>query len=376
MSKSSPWIVNKGYDVAFIFGGAGASLLVPLLVMWHPEWLAAMFWIWLILFDGTHLWASYSRTYIDRDFWRSDRRLLAWSLLVFIAPLFAVGLMWLLGSQTPVQFFLMFALAWAYYHIFRQHYGYVSIYDRKANTDQRAHNVNKWTLYIGLLAPYGYFILNHPINREMAGLTFLENAVWLGWLTVALPVTASVGALLYFVICHLSYRGEEGRVSGPAVFFVLTCLGVYSLIFYVIAPGEPFFPGARSPVQKFMVIAMMMSLFHNVQYHAIVWHHNRRKYRQDAESRNEFGMAVPLNRNIIVYLLVGVGFASLYGGIAWLTTDYPTPGGELMEQVFVPAAFCLWWGLLFHHYYLDQKIWRVSRKKDLQKHLRVDVEHS
>ena len=40
MSKSSPWIVNKGYDVAFIFGGAGASLLVPLLVMWRPEWLA------------------------------------------------------------------------------------------------------------------------------------------------------------------------------------------------------------------------------------------------------------------------------------------------------------------------------------------------
>ena len=43
MSKSSPWIVNKGYDVAFIFGGAGARLLVPLLVMWRPEWLAAMF---------------------------------------------------------------------------------------------------------------------------------------------------------------------------------------------------------------------------------------------------------------------------------------------------------------------------------------------
>ena len=104
MSKSSPWIVNKGYDVAFIFGGAGASLLVPLLVMWRPEWLAAMFWIWVILFDGTHLWASYSRTYADKDFWRSDRRLLAWSLLVFLAPLFAVGLLGLLGSQPPGLF--------------------------------------------------------------------------------------------------------------------------------------------------------------------------------------------------------------------------------------------------------------------------------
>ena len=62
MEKSSQWIVNKRYDAAFIFGGAGASLLVPLLVAWRPEWLVAMFWTWLVVFDGTHLWASYSRT--------------------------------------------------------------------------------------------------------------------------------------------------------------------------------------------------------------------------------------------------------------------------------------------------------------------------
>ncbi len=375
MEKSSQWIVNKRYDAAFIFGGAGASLLVPLLVAWRPEWLVAMFWTWLVLFDGTHLWASYSRTYIDKDFRRSDKKLLAWSLLVFLAPVFVVGLMWLMGSRRPVELFLIFALSWAYYHIFRQHYGYVSIYDRKANTGRRAHNVNKWTLYVGLLAPYFYFLLNHPVNLKTANLEYLGESPGLGRLLAAVPILASVGAVLYFAIGHLLNRKERGRVSAPSACFVLTCLFVYSMIFYVIAPWEPVFPGARSPVQNFMVVAMMMSLFHNVQYHAIVWHYNRRKYTQDADSRGKFGLAVLLNRSFLVYLLTGVVFASLYGAIAWFTTDYPSPTGRVMEQVFVPAAFCLWWGLLFHHYYLDQKIWRVSRKDDLQKHLRVKVEH-
>jgi len=33
----------------------------------------------------------------------------------------------------------------------------------------------------------------------------------------------------------------------------------------------------------------------------------------------------------------------------------------------------VWWGLSLHHYYLDQKIWRVSKARDLQRQFGVSV---
>src|SRR5438046_2732155 len=78
------WIVSPAYDLAFFFGGAAASLMalglylagVPILVLW---------WTWILAFDGPHIAAAFTRTYLDRDEWRRHGRLLAWSLLAFAA---------------------------------------------------------------------------------------------------------------------------------------------------------------------------------------------------------------------------------------------------------------------------------------------------
>jgi hypothetical protein len=46
-----------------------------------------------------------------------------------------------------------------------------------------------------------------------------------------------------------------------------------------------------------------------------------------------------------------------------------SPVGSLLLEASVPAqtALALYWGLFFHHYYLDQKIWRVRRSPSLQR---------
>src|SRR5947209_19791925 len=87
------WIVSRRYDTAFIFGGAAASLCAPLLVWWQPALLPSLFWVWLFLFDGTHSWATYSRTYADPQFRKENRRLLLGSLAWFALPL-AVIYLW------------------------------------------------------------------------------------------------------------------------------------------------------------------------------------------------------------------------------------------------------------------------------------------
>ena len=41
---TSPWIVSRRGDIAFIFGGAAASLAAPLLVWWKPQTLPFLYW--------------------------------------------------------------------------------------------------------------------------------------------------------------------------------------------------------------------------------------------------------------------------------------------------------------------------------------------
>ena len=348
------WIVNKQYDLAFIFGGALASLLVPFLVMWNPALLPVLFWAWLLIFDGTHLWAAYTRTYLDRKFWETDRALLMWSPAVILLPLIAIILYWQSGSMKPVEVFLVFAQGWAYYHLVRQHYGFLSLYDRKAHADPSTHQVNRWTLYLALWSAYAYFLFSHPVNRKISGLPEMKL------LTLAASIVCLVTSL-YFLFYHF-----RKRTHSPATLFVAVCVAVYALIFFWIAPLEPFLPGARNVVQSFMLLAIMMTLFHNIQYHAIVWHYNRKKYGDPS-----FGAATLVNRNFKTYAIVALFFASFYVASAWFSTEYPSLTGRFLEPHFVPVAFLFWWGVLFHHYYLDQKIWRISKTKDLQKQLEV-----
>jgi hypothetical protein len=357
------WIVTKKYDLAFIFGGAALSLLVPLIVLQQPSLLPAIFWIWLLIFDGTHLYAAYSRTYLDRQFWKSDRSLLLWSPIVVLLPLTAATMYVVSGNLRPVEVFLVFAQGWAYYHLVRQHYGFVSLYDRKAGATPETHNIHKQAIYVGLWTPYIFFLLSHPINRRIAGLPQLYPETELSWGLNIFAVVFSGAAVILLVAHHL-----RRKTISPAAIFTAVCITLYSLIFYWIAPMEPFFSRAQNVVQSFMLLAIMMTVFHNVQYHAIVWHFNRTKY-----GNSVFGLATTLNRNFAVYAMVAVLFSSLYVATAWFSTEYPSPFGRIADSAFVPTAFCLWWGLLFHHYYIDQKIWRVSKTKDLQQQLRIAI---
>ena len=365
--SSSGWIVGRRYDAAFIFGGAAASLCAPLLVWWFPALLPPLFWVWLFLFDGTHSWATYSRTYADPQFRAENRRLLLGSLALFALPLAAIYLWRVSDSMTPIYMFLFAAQWWSYYHIVRQHYGFASIYDRKAHSDRPSHLVTKWTLYLGLWTPYLYFLLTHPLNRRiLAGSPAGGNAEAMarglgGVLEYAAPAF-SAALLLGLIAYHGRRRRDtgEGFELSHAHVFVAACVLVYSVIFYVIAPLEPLLPGARTPVQSFMITQVMITLFHNVQYHAIVWNYNRNRPRR-----------ARLNRDFVTYALAGMVFSLVYVNAAWHTTEYPSWRGGIPENLLVPVAFCVWWGLSLHHYYLDQKIWRVSKTKDLQQHFGV-----
>src|SRR5215467_10510787 len=85
------WIVSPRYDLTWFFGGALVSVLVLGLYFAAGIPIVLLWWAWLLAFDGPHIGAAFTRTYLDAEEWRTRRRLLLMSLVSFaIGPIFLI----------------------------------------------------------------------------------------------------------------------------------------------------------------------------------------------------------------------------------------------------------------------------------------------
>ena len=91
-----------------------------------------------------------------------------------------------------------------------------------------------------------------------------------------------------------------------------------------------------------LLITATLTIFHNLQYHRIVWHYEAGK------GRRPLGGALP-------YLAAGVAFGACWYGarVVGAVLAGPTPLGN--------ALLGLGWGVALHHYLVDGRIWRVRR---------------
>src|SRR5206468_12363494 len=111
---------------------------------------------WAILIDAPHVFGTFSRTYFDRSEWKTRKRLMLGSLLFFV-----VGpTMVLLGAG--FTFFFIAAL-WAYYHLVKQHYGFMGLYKKKNNDLAPIDNaLDRLLLMFAFNYPFVAFIAADP----------------------------------------------------------------------------------------------------------------------------------------------------------------------------------------------------------------------
>src|SRR5262245_52175747 len=165
------WIVSRGFDLPLFFGGAALSLLFLVLALVLRAPIVALWWIWLLAFDGPHIGAAFTRTYLDRQEWTRRPGVLAGSLATFAIGPLALFAGVVTGSEAPFQLFLGFATLYGYYHVVRQHYGFVALYNaRNGARDPGMLALDRFTLYLGSWLPYAYFVLSHPRARTLIGL--------------------------------------------------------------------------------------------------------------------------------------------------------------------------------------------------------------
>jgi hypothetical protein len=373
MTATAPrWLVSRRFDLAWFFGGAALSVIVLLLYFVAGAPIVALWWVWLLAFDGPHIAASFTRTYIDPDEWRRRPALLLTSLLTFaVGPVF-LAMTAVSGSQDPFLLFLALATLYGYYHVVRQHYGFVALYNAiNGDRDPKTVALDRRTLYLGCWAPYIYFLLTHPRVRELLRLPSGELGN-LATTTAEFAAAVWLAALAWFVVRHL--RTDGLRLRNPKTPYLFTTVVLYGAIYFAIARFEPVYQASQGPDQDFLLLSIVIVIFHNVQYLGLVWFHNRNRYG-DGERH---GLAGVVNRAPAMFLAVcGLFSLAVYATFAcstgvfpvchWFTSAPAVVGRVTWNQI----GLCLWWGLAMNHYYLDQKIWRISGDESLKRSLRL-----
>jgi uncharacterized membrane protein (DUF485 family) len=345
---------------------------------------------WAFLLDAPHLWSTLARTFFDAEERRVRRRelWLSWGwFLVGPAAIFAPYLInWLLkptGLALPagalglgaLAFTVLFRL-WAYYHVVRQHWGFVALYRRK-NGDMApaAGRVDTWFFNLAFYAPLAMF-LTSPLYERTPGFPSLglQNLAVTPVLHV-LIWALFLGAILFYIGYQIHLRRQGQPLNGPKLILLGTLIPLH-----LVAFSNPWLAALVTPI---------VTVGHNLQYHRIVWMYGQNKYATP-EGRSKYRPAAAIFGRFWIYFGVGLLFTfALYRGpwIDWarsavgMSLDQSFLNGvgmmagladptklNLGQQLF--GALLLGWAM--QHYYLDSKIWRVGRDRSVAKQLQVD----
>jgi hypothetical protein len=357
--------VGQRFDLVWFVGGAltgyamfylHAGLSLDMLTVWF---------VWFLLLDSPHFFGTYSRTYLDREQWRERRRLLLGSLTLFLIPplvllaSYAIDRAGLPHATAGLVALTALVNLWAYWHVVRQHYGIMALYQRKNDdTDPSDRRIDSLLLHIGLLAPFVAFLVRHPETRAVVGLAPMRD--------VGAVVAASAIAVVVVALVFASRQFERWRlglpVNVPKILFLAAVVPLHLTIGYSEAV-------LTAPILGF---AAFVTIFHDVQYHAIVWFYQRNRYRSGEAAR--FGPAAWVGRSFVIFMACALtsgaimGFASCSLGVQPGCTPFvDTSGMTLFAGVtFRDLFFGVFLGFLMHHYFLDQFIWRPSRDERLR----------
>jgi uncharacterized membrane protein len=335
---SARWIIGARDDLVWFIGSVLTSYALLLLYVTGLVPLVPMMVAWAVLVDAPHVFATFSRTYFDREERKTRGRLLWWSLLFFAAGPVAV----LAGAG--FAFFFVAAL-WAYYHLVKQHYGFMVLYKKKNEDLSPVDNALDRAF---LLAAFTY-----PFVRFVA-----DDAEAMARVPAVLH--ASVGILERALLVLAAWLGRQAQrlsrglpLDLPKYLLLLAAVPMHWAV--LLTPME----------HKPVAIVAMLTIYHNLQYHRLVWFHNR-KYARDPACRERYGAAEFISRRLLHYALIGLLFGVWYQVPRQLVNHAADP-----EAFLTQLASGFLWGYALLHYYLDSKIWRVRRDPSVGAALRM-----
>ena len=350
------WIINKREDLVWFIGSVITSyafLAANLILVKLGLSVMIMTWIWALGFDGPHVFGTISRTYADNEERRKRAKLYYGTLSLFLLgpAMVLAGHAKLLGTEAWGPLFFFFASLWAYYHLVKQHYGFMILYKKKNDDLAEIDNlIDRTFILLGMTYPFVRFLTHSYAAKERLegmGLSPQSESVW--WLET-LVFSAFLVSFILFAGRQIQKLYTKQPVNIPKLLLLGAAVPMHWIVLWLLEPVQP--PSAAA-----LAAVATLTIYHNIQYHRIIWFHNRNKYGR-ATSKN-YGAASTISKSVWTY----IGFALVFGAL------YHIPHYTIVKPDSFWMAFI--WGGAFTHYYLDSKIWRVRRDAQLNDNLRM-----
>src|SRR5882672_5275389 len=248
------WIINAREDLIWFVGSVAASYLLLVLYVTGVLPLIHMVAGWAILIDAPHVFGTLSRTYFDRSECKTRKRLLLGSLLFFV-----VGpVMVLLG--VGFTFFFIAAL-WAYYHLVKQHYGFMVLYKKKNNDLAPVDNaLDRLFLMFAFNYPFVAFIASDP--SAMARVPPLLRSGVNTITMLLLAGTIVVGG--FWLMRQVQRAWLRESLNLPKYLLLAAAIPMHWIALLTPMPNKP------------IALVAILTVYHNLQYHRLIWFHNQK----------------------------------------------------------------------------------------------------
>src|SRR5205085_11287632 len=163
-----------------------------------------------------------------------------------------------------------------------QHYGFLVLYRRRAaDVTAAGARLDTLLLWTGCLYPYLRFTLTDAYGQS--GLPILVDAEWREAARLSLDI-AAVSALIGLTTLIVCGRWEPFH-AGPRHLFLAIVIAFHVAVFALL--------------DNLLTITATLTIFHNLQYHRIVWQYER-------------GLGRAPSGGLLPYLALGVLL-----GLAW-----------------------------------------------------------
>jgi hypothetical protein len=342
------WIISAREDLVWFIGSVASSYLLLALYVTGVLPLIPMVAGWAILIDAPHVFGTFSRTYFDKSEWKTRKRLMLGSLLFFVIGPTLV----LLGAG--FSFFFVAAL-WAYYHLVKQHYGFMVLYKKKNNDLAPIDNtLDRLLLMFAFNYPFVQFIASDPTAMARVPPVLRGGVNAVAMLLLIGTIVLAIGWLAR----QIQRAWLRQPLNVPKYLLLAAAIPMHWVALFTPMPAKP------------IALVAILTIYHNLQYHRLIWFHNKKyggtgrlpvDHAQDA--RATYGPAAFISRRLIFYLAFGIIFGIIYQGprqyLGYLNLHTGDSPAALTIPIQLGISFL--WGYAFIHYYLDSKIWRVRR---------------
>jgi hypothetical protein len=342
------WIISARDDLVWFIGSVVTSYALLVLYVEGLLPLVPMVAAWAILIDAPHVFGTFSRTYFDRTE-RQKRTRLLWGSLLF----FLVGPV-MVSMGAGLAFFFLAAL-WAYYHLVKQHYGFMVLY-KKQNGDLALidNALDRLLLLFAFNYPFVAFIA-----QDAEAMARVPPTLQSGVSTLALLLLIGTVALFLFWVLRQIQRLILGQpLNVPKYLLLAAAIPMHWIVLLTPMPHKP------------IAIVAILTIYHNFQYHRLIWFHNK-KYVAGADSQQTYGAAELISRRLLFYISFGIVFGLIYQGPRQFLGYVSLKSSPAEQSLLTQFGISFLWGYAFIHYYLDSKIWRVRRDPSVGQALKM-----